>query len=70
MKWDKPNGTVQWSADHRYHIQEATSGFWIAYAVSAFGNDAEKLGECGSDEEARECCDDYERQMTALRRSG
>lgn len=70
MKWDQPDGSVQWSSDRRYHVQRATSGYWVAYAMSAFRNDAEKLGEHNSDEAARDCCDDFERQMTALRLSG
>lgn len=70
MKWDVPDGAVQWSSDRRYHVQRATSGYWIAYAMSAFGTGAEKLGEHNTDEAARQCCDDYERQMLALRRAG
>lgn len=70
MKWDKPNGSVQWSADRRYQVQQATSGYWIAYSMSAFGTGAAKLGEHNSDEAARECCESDEREMTALRRSG
>jgi hypothetical protein len=69
VKWDKPNGSVQWSADRRYHVQQATSGFWIAYAVSPFQNTAEKLGEYAGDGRARQACDEHESLLIAARQT-
>jgi hypothetical protein len=60
MKWDKPNGSVQYSADRRYCIMEAAANKWVAYRLSGFQTSAEKLGEFDSDEAARQCCDDHE----------
>jgi hypothetical protein len=60
VKWLPPDGSVQWTADKRYHVQRATNGYWIAYSMSAFGTDAEKLGEHNDDEAARECCETHE----------
>lgn len=57
MKWDKPNGSVQYSADRRYIVMQANTKDWIAYRVSGFGTSAEKLGERHDDEAARACCE-------------
>lgn len=70
MKWDKPTGSVQWSLDRRYSIVRAaeTGPIWIAYAMAS--TTGEQIGTINSDELARTLCEDHEREMTALRRSG
>lgn len=63
MKWNPPDGGVQHSADRRYVVMRATTDpeIWVAYAISAFGNTAEKIGEpLPNIEGARECCEQYE----------
>lgn len=67
MKWDKADGGLQYSSDHRYCIMRATTEpeNWVAYAFSQFGTTAQKLGETKTDEEARHLCEVHE----PLRRS-
>jgi hypothetical protein len=69
MKWEKPIGPVQMSSDGRYSIQHPIGITWIAYSIATVGTPA-KLGEFDSDEKAKERCDDDERELTALRKSG
>lgn len=70
MKWDKLDGSVQFSTDKRFSIVRAaeTGPIWIAYAMGP--TTGEQLGTTNSDELARTLCEDHEREMTALRRSG
>jgi hypothetical protein len=67
VKWDKPTGAVQYSADRAYCIMEAATGRWVAYRLSGFQTSAEKLGEPASDEAARQLCDDHERALISAR---
>lgn len=69
MKWEKPTGPVQMSSDGRYTIQHATETNWVAYAIPKYGN-GEELGTKPTDAEARQVCEDHEREMVALRRAG
>lgn len=69
MKWDKPTGSIQMTADGCYAIQQANSHDWVAYAMPKFGP-AEELGVRSSDGAARDCCEDHEREMIALRKAG
>jgi len=57
MKWDKPEGSIQRSADGQYLIERATTSpeWWVAYYLPP-GSGAQKLGERGDDEQARACC--------------
>lgn len=65
MKWDKPNGGVQHSADKRYSIVQATETgpIWIAYALGPTA--ATQIGTTNSDELARELCEGHERGRKA-----
>lgn len=67
MKWLPLDGSVQWSADHRYFIVQANSQQWIAYRKNSPAT-AEDLGVKPTDEEARTVCDDDAIQMDALRK--
>ena len=67
MKWDKPDGAVQHTADKRYFIMEANSQQWVAYA-KAFGAGTE-LGVKPTDEEARQVCEDHDRLLIAARQT-
>lgn len=68
MKWDPPNGSVQYSADRKFCIVHANSKDWIAYEMEV--TTAKELDVKPTDEEARTVCEDFAREMTALRRSG
>lgn len=70
MKWDKPNGGVQFTVDKRYSIVRAaeTGPIWIAYAMGP--TTGEQIATTNSDELAREICEDHEREMVAMRRAG
>jgi hypothetical protein len=67
MKWDKPNGSVQWSADKRYLIVQANSQHWVAYEATPFVT-ATDLGTKGTDAEARGLCEEHEATLVALRK--
>ena len=69
MKWDKATGSIQQTADGRYVIQHATEHNWVAYALPTHGK-PEELGVKPTDEEARQVCEDDEREMLVLRRAG
>lgn len=69
MKWDLPNGSVQYTTDRCYMVMRATSEHWIAYRMSAFQNAAEKLGERGDEEAARACCELAEHTRIAEKRA-
>lgn len=69
MKWEKPTGSTQHSSDGCFCIVQANSMDWIAYALTPYGT-GEELGVRPTDEAARSCCEDHEREMTALRRAG
>lgn len=71
MKWDKPTGSTQHTADGRYAIMHATveTPNWIAYALEQYGKPAE-IGVKPTDIEARQLCEDHEREMVALRKAG
>lgn len=64
MKWDKPNGSTQWSTDKRYFIVQANSQQWIAYIKTSPAT-GDQLGEKATDAEAREVCEEHERDMLA-----
>lgn len=67
MKWAKPDGSVQYTEDRKFCVVKANSMDWIAYEIGpTTGNE---LGVRPSEEAARTCCEDYEREMTALRRA-
>ena len=70
MKWEKPNGSVQYTEDRKFCIVRAaeTGPIWIAYAMGP--TTGEQLGTTNSDELARTLCEDHEREMVALRRAG
>ena len=68
MKWDKPNGSVQWSTCRKFCIVQANSMDWIAYEMGL--TTGKELAVRPTDEAARTACEDYEREMTALRRAG
>ncbi len=70
MKWDKPDGGVQYSSDRRYSIVRAveTGPIWIAYAMGP--TTAAQLGTTNSEELARQMCEDDERELLVLRRAG
>lgn len=66
MKWNKPSGSTQHSADGRYVIVQANSQDWIAYVLH--GTTGKELGRSDSDEKARECCEAHEAQLIAASR--
>lgn len=67
MKWDKSTGSMQWSTDKRYFIVQANSSTWIAYRKTSEAT-GDQLGEAADDEGARQVCEDYERDMVALKK--
>ena len=72
MKWEKPDGGVQHTSDGRYCVMRATTEpeIWVAYAFSAFGTTADKVGEpLPSIEAARRCCELHEEQFVLRRRA-
>jgi hypothetical protein len=60
MKWDKPNGSTQHSADKRYVVVQANSQDWIAYRLTGFAT-GEEVGTRKSEEAARQACEDHAR---------
>jgi hypothetical protein len=68
MKWEKPNGGVQWSADKCYSIVRATETgpIWIAYRMTP--TTGEQIGTTNSDDLARDLCEDDWRQLESLRK--
>lgn len=68
MKWAKPDGGVQWSADKRFCIVRAveTGPVWIAYRMGP--TTGEQIGTTNSDELARQLCEDDEGYLESLRR--
>ena len=69
MKWEKPQGSTQHTTDGRYCIVQANSQHWVAYEMTPFGA-AKDLATKPTDAEARTVCEDYEREMVAMRRAG
>ena len=69
MKWLPLQGSTQGTADERYVIVQANSKDWIAYAVTPFAT-GDELGVKPTPAEAREVCEDHEREMVAMRRAG
>lgn len=67
MKWEKPQGSTQHTADGRYCIVQANSQHWVAYELTPFGA-AKDLATKQSDEEARQACEAHEAQLTATHR--
>jgi hypothetical protein len=67
MKWDKPNGSTQATADGRYVVVHATESNWIAYELTPYGT-GKDLGAKPSDEEARQLCQTYDTQLVAAHR--
>ena len=58
MKWDKPNGSTQHTADKTYCIVRANERDVIAYNLGlTTGKD---LGRAATEEEAREICEEYD----------
>lgn len=57
MKWDLPNGSVQWSADRKYCIVQANERDWIAYAMRPTTGD--ELAVKPTDTAARQVCEDH-----------
>lgn len=69
MKWNKPAGCTQGTTCGNYVIVQANSKDWIAYALSPYNVGAE-LGVKSTDAEARQLCEDHERELVALRAAG
>jgi hypothetical protein len=67
MKWDKPNGSVQHTADKHYCVVQATENNWIAYELTPYGTGAE-LGVKPTDFQARACCESHEARLIAEHR--
>jgi hypothetical protein len=67
MKWDKPQGATQHSADGRYCIVQANSQDWIAYQLTPYGT-GKDLGTRDSDVKARGLCEAHEAQLRAAHR--
>jgi len=66
MKWEKPNGPIQQTADGRYLIMRANSQHWVAYLLGyTIAND---LGTRDSDLKARALCEAHEAQLAAAHR--
>lgn len=67
MKWDKPDGSMQWSTDKRYSIVRAaeTGPIWIAYRMGP--TTGEEIATTNSDELARTMCEDHERALLTAR---
>lgn len=63
MKWLKPTGPTQTSADGKYIVMHATSHWWVAYFQPA-PHEWERIGERDSDEKAKDACDDHARLQT------
>lgn len=68
MKWNKPDGGVQLSADGRYSIVRAveTGPVWIAYALGP--TVGRQIATTNSDELARQFCDDDEASLIRERK--
>lgn len=66
MKWEKPNGSTQYSADRKYAVTEAITDIFVAYELGS--TTGIELGMAHTAEEARSICEDHEIQMVALRR--
>ena len=66
MKWDKPNGSVQQTADGRYVIVQANSQDWVAYQMGY--TCAKDLGTRETDLKARALCEAHESQCVAAHR--
>jgi len=64
MKWDKPNGAVQHTADKRYCVVQATEENWIGYELTPFGTSRD-LGTESSDERARQLCESHDQRRSA-----
>lgn len=60
MKWEKPNGSRQGTVDGKYVIVQATEHNWIAYELGPTAG--VELGVKPTDEQARQICEDHERQ--------
>jgi hypothetical protein len=63
MKWDEPNGAVQFSADKKFSVVKANSQHWVAYEMAY--TTAKELGVKLTDSEARQCCEDRRAQIDA-----
>jgi hypothetical protein len=68
VKWNKPDGGVQHTADGRYSIVRAveTGPIWIAYRMGP--TTAPQIGTTNSDELARQLCEDHERLLLSARK--
>jgi hypothetical protein len=66
VKWDKPEGSTQRTADGRYCIVQANSQDWIAYLMGY--TTAKDLGTRDSDLKARAVCEAHEAQLQAAHR--
>jgi len=64
VKWNRPTGSVQQTADDRFCIVQATEHNWVAYELGP--TTGVELGVKPTDEQARQVCEDHERQ--AMRR--
>jgi hypothetical protein len=62
MKWDRPNGSVQHTADKRYCVVQATEENWIGYELTPFGTSVD-LGTGSTDERARALCEQHENML-------
>lgn len=67
MKWDKPTGAVQYSANRAYCVVQANSQDWVAYQMGI--TTAEDLGTRDSDERARALCEERENTLVSRRRA-
>ena len=67
MKWDKPNGSTQWTTCRRYCIVQANSRDWIAYRMHP--TTGEEVGTRGDDAMARACCEAHETSIAERKRA-
>lgn len=63
MKWQRPTGSLLYSATGRYLVMHATSKWWVAYYTPAKG-EYERIGERRSEDEAKTACDDHAQLRT------
>lgn len=68
MKWLPAVGSTQGTACGKYVIVQANERDWVAYELAP--TTGKELAVKPTDGEARQACEDFEREMTALRRSG
>lgn len=60
MKWERPQGSIQRTADGRYEVQWVNSEQWVAYELGP--TTGIELGVAKSDDAGRQLCEDHERK--------